>query len=515
MHRRFVVLFAFAATAAVAQFSYNISTPIDPKLVSREWQGDVLVQDITYSSPKGGLVPAYLFTRPNASASPAVVFMHWGLGDRHAFYDDALSLANNGVTSLVIDAPFTRSNAPKDENADVSQAVVDVRRGVDLLTARKDTDAKRIGFVGLSYGAHVGAILASVEPRIRAFVLAGGLASNADEEKNQTLAPYDAEKWIGRGRTAPVFLQFARNDESISRDQAGRLIKAAGDRSIYKWYEGSHEFNTEARNDREAWLATELGFRLTDRSYRPVGAAPGVPAQLEIGKLGVVTNVPGMQHVVVRRDIPFKSDLRMDVYYPFAMTARDRLPAIIEVNGQSDDVAFMKSERQMRFATTFAQALAARANRIVVVPDIRMQGAGDPAADLRDLITYLSTHATELQIDATEIGILSRSAGYSYALKAATTSPAVKALAVWYGNLGDPAIQPALTKNLPMLIVTAQRDFWYDAAAAQKFIDATGAQHIHLPDAGHAFDIVDDLEQSRDAFLKTVTFLRDHLPVHR
>ena len=515
MHRRVLVLLAFAATAAVAQFSYDTSTPVDPKLVNREWQGNVLVQDITYSSPKGGLVPAYLFTRANASAAPAIVFMHWGLGDRHAFYDDALALANDGVTSLVIDAPFTRANAPKDENADVSQAVVDVRRGIDLLTARKDVDAKRIGFIGLSYGAHIGAILASVEPRIRAFVLAGGLASNADAEKNPALAQYDAEKWIGRARTAPLFLQFARNDEYVSREQAGRFIKAAGDRSIYKWYEGSHEFNDAARNDRQAWLATELGFRLTDPSYRPVGPASAVPPQLDIGKLGVVTSVPGMQHIVVRRDIAFKPDLRMDVYYPFAMTAKDRVPAIIEVNGQSDDPAFMKSMRQMRFATTFAQALAARANRIVVVPDIRVKGAGDPAADIHDLVAYLAAHATELQIDATQMGIMSRSAGYSYALKAAKSTPSIKALALWYGNLGDAAIRPMLTKNLPILVVTAEHDFWYDAAAAQAFVDATGAQHIHLPDAGHAFEIIDDLDQSRDAFQKTATFLRDHLPVHQ
>ena len=513
MHRQLLVLIAFAATATVAQFSYNPTAPLDPQLVNRERIGAVLVQDITYSSPKGGRVPAYLFTTMNASPSAAVVFVHWGLGDRHAFYDDAMELARYGVHSLLIDAPFTRADAPKNENDDVTQAVVEARRGVDLLVARKDVDPKRIGFVGLSYGAHVGAILASVEPRIRAFVLAGGLASNADAEKNPALAPNDAEKFIGKGQ-APVFLQFAHNDEYISRDQASRFIKAAGDRAIYKWYEGGHEFNAAARNDRESWLATELGFEINDLFYRPIGPVATVPARLEIGKLGVVTDVPGMQHISVRNDVAFKSDLKMDVYYPFAMTPKDHVPAIIEVNGQSDDAAFMKSMRQMRFATTFAQALAARTNRIVVVPDIRAVGSGDPAADLHDLITFLTTHADELQIDATQIGILSRSAGYSYALKAATTNPSIKALAIWYGNLGDPKIQSMLSKNPPMLVVTAQHDFWYDAAAAKKFVDATGAQHIHLPDAGHAFEIIDDLDQSRDAFVKTATFLRDHLPVH-
>ena len=514
MHRRLIVLFAFAATAAVAQFSYNASVPIEPKLVSRQSRNGATVQDITYARPKGGIVPAYLVTQPNASAAPAVVFMHWGLGDRHTFLDDALTLASYGVTSLLIEAPFNRPEASRDENADVVQAVVDVRRGIDLLTARKDVDPKRIGFVGLSYGAHIGALLASSEPRLRALVLSGGLGSNAEAEKNPALAPYDAETWISKPHSAPVFLQFARNDEFISRDQAGRFIKATSDPVIYKWYEGNHQFNAAARNDRDAWLSTELGFTIPDPAYRPIAAAPGVPPQLEIGKLGVVAEMPGMQHVVVRRDIAFKPDLKMDVYYPFGMTAKDRVPAIIAVNGQSTNVDFMKSMRRMRFSTTFAQAMAVRTNRIIVMPDIRPEASGDPAEDLRDLIKYLAAHANELQLDATQLGIVSRSAGYSYALRAAAR-PTVKAFALWYGNLGDPSLQPVLGKDIPMLVVTAEHDFWYDAAATQKFIDATGAQHIHLPDAAHGFEIIDDLEQSRDAFLKTAIFLRDHLPVHR
>src|SRR6185436_16529769 len=107
-----------------------------------------------------------------------------------------------------------------------------------------------------------------------------------------------------------------------------------------------------------------------------------------------------------------------------------------------------------------------------------------------------------------------RSAGYSYALRAATPS-AIKALAVWYGNLGDPKIQTALRKDIPTLVVTAQHDFWYDQFAAKKFVDATGAQQIHLPDSDHGFEIWDDFEDSRYAFVKTATFFHDHLPIKK
>jgi dienelactone hydrolase len=511
MHRRLIVLLAFAATTATAQFSYDATAPIEAKLISEQSANGAVVKDMTYASPKGGVVPAYLVTPANGSVGPAVIFMHWGLGDRHTFLDDALRLASYGVTSLLIDAPFVRPNGTKDKNASLVQAVIDVRRGIDLLVPQNTVDPKRIAFVGLSYGAHVGALLASSEPRLRALVLAGGLASNADSEKNPSLATYDAEKWIKKSHTAPVFLQFARNDESVTRDQAVRFIKATSEPSLYKWYEGNHNLNNAARNDREAWLSSELGFAIPDPSYRPIGAAPGVPAQLEIGKLGIVAEMPGMQYVTVKRDIIFKSGLKMDVYDPVGMTA-DRIPAIIIINGQSTDAAFMASMRQMRFSTTFAEALAVRSGRIVVVPDIRKEGDGDPANDLHDLMKYLRVHNTDLQIDPTQMGIVSRSAGFSYALR--SISPMIKAFALWYGNLGDPAVQSILKKDTPMLVVTAEHDFWYDAAATQKFIDATGAQHIHLPDCDHAFEVIDDLDQSRDAFVKTATFLRDHLPIH-
>ncbi len=504
------LLMVVVATAGMAQFPYDSSAPADPQLVSREWRGKTLVQDITYASPKGGRVPAFLFTQPDATAAPAVIFMHWGLGDRHAFYDEAATLADHGLASLLIDAPFVRPGAePKGENEDLSQAVVDVRRGIDLLSARKDVDPKRIAFVGLSYGAHVGALLAAQEPRLAGLILAGGLASNADAEKNPALAPYDAEIWIAKPRQSPVFLQFARSDEYISRDQANRFIKAATDPAIYKFYEGSHAFGAAARADRISWLAAHLGFAIHDSSYRTIVSAP---VHSDIGRLGIVAEMPGMQQIRVRHDIAFDSDRKMDVYYPFGMTAADRVPAIIAVNGQSENPALMKALRGARFTTTFAQALAVRANRIVIVPDIRMASEGDPAIDLAALMKYVEAHAAELQIDATQFAIITRSAGYSYGFRAAA-NPKVKALAIWYGNLGDPKL--VLRNDLPMLVVTAQYDFWYDAAGAKRFVEATGARQIHLPDGDHGFEIFDDLDQSRDAFVKTAMFLREHLPVRR
>ena len=76
-----------------------------------------------------------------------------------------------------------------------------MRRGLDLLGARKDVDPKRIAYVGHSYNATVGGFLSGIDRRFKVFVLmAGGLSDEVDmktkeyEEYRQKIAPerYDA-----------------------------------------------------------------------------------------------------------------------------------------------------------------------------------------------------------------------------------------------------------------------------------------------------------------------------------
>src|SRR3989442_15268256 len=53
-----------------------------------------------------------------------------------------------------------------------------MRRGVDVLLARKDVDPKRVAYVGHSYNAVVGAILSGVERMFKAFVLRAATMSD-------------------------------------------------------------------------------------------------------------------------------------------------------------------------------------------------------------------------------------------------------------------------------------------------------------------------------------------------
>lgn len=530
-------------------FDYDASQPLRVEVGSRETRGKALVQQLSYASPKGGRVPAILVT-PNGPPleEAAIIFMHWGLGNRFAFLDEALTLAGSGVTSLLIDAPFNRSDAPKgNEAGEIVQSVVDLRRAVDFLQERSAVK-HRIGFVGLSYGSWTGGILSGVEPRIEAFVLAGGLASNSEAQRDASLAAFDAEKWVSKAKV-PLFLQFAIKDEYISREQARRYDEAAAQPHILKWYEGGHEFNAAARRDRISWLGTIFGFSPADAAYQPIDM-PEKPIAFfgpyaEIAKGGVVIDIPGMQHIPVKRDIAWKEGLRFDAYYPHGVRPTERIPAIIVLAGQAPP-DFMRAMRAMRFSTTLARALAARSNRVVIMPDLRTShtqteryaNLPSVAQDVDDLIAYVRSHADELQIDRESLGLVFRSAGWSYGFRAAyrNAPPYVKAVVAHYVSLSTETLgktrlsapfineinPPAVVTQgkAPLLLITAQHDFFYKPDETKRFLDAAATanvavKHIHLPNSGHAFDIDNDLEESRDALLQTMLFLRENLPIKR
>jgi dienelactone hydrolase len=156
-------------------FDYDRSLPLDVREVGVEDRNGVRIHDVSYQSPKGGRVTAYLVVPEGQRQKFAgILFMHPRPGSRRNFLDEALSLAKAGAVSLLIDAPFSRAGESKREfdptvtkpeaDRDIYiQTVVDLRRGVDLLVSRSDVDPNRIGFIGHSYGAHTGAVLAGIE----------------------------------------------------------------------------------------------------------------------------------------------------------------------------------------------------------------------------------------------------------------------------------------------------------------------------------------------------------------
>ncbi|HXO19502.1 MAG TPA: alpha/beta fold hydrolase, partial [Thermoanaerobaculia bacterium] len=170
-------------------FDYDDRAPLDVREAGSERRGDVRVVDLSYVSPAGGRVPAFLVLPAAAGRQPAALFLHSGQGDRSTFLDEAVALAGRGMVSLLVGAPHTRPEAkgqpakPWDAEADrkeLIQTVVDLRRGLDLLASRPEVDTARLAYVGHSLGATAGGVLAGIDQRVSAYVLMAGLAAQSD-----------------------------------------------------------------------------------------------------------------------------------------------------------------------------------------------------------------------------------------------------------------------------------------------------------------------------------------------
>src|SRR5215470_19003729 len=92
---------------------YDRTAPVDLQEVGVTKRGDVEVHDISYASPKGGRVTAYLVVPPGKGPFAAVEFVHWGQGNRTEFLSEALLYARAGIISLLLDAPPARADFRK------------------------------------------------------------------------------------------------------------------------------------------------------------------------------------------------------------------------------------------------------------------------------------------------------------------------------------------------------------------------------------------------------------------
>src|ERR1700704_9303 len=101
-------------TELMRHFDYDQKAALGLKEIGVERRGDTSIYDITYASPKGGLVPAYLVVPKGKGPFAAVIWGHWywdnsSMRNRKQFLDEAVALAASGVVSLLTDGPVARS----------------------------------------------------------------------------------------------------------------------------------------------------------------------------------------------------------------------------------------------------------------------------------------------------------------------------------------------------------------------------------------------------------------------
>jgi cephalosporin-C deacetylase-like acetyl esterase len=280
----------------VGKFDYDNKIPLDVQETAVETRDGVKIYTVSYASLKGGRVPAYLIVPEKKGKYAAILFGHWAMNgsqfaNKTEFLDEAVVLAKAGVVSLLPDAVIARPGFVKDEDffsesipAQFFQQILDLRRGIDLLAARKDVDAKRIGYVGHSYNSNAGGVLTGIEKRIKAFVLmASGLSDEIDvlsdepvfveirkkygEEKVRGLmtkyAYLDPVHYVKYAAPSAVFLQYGKNDGHLSR-RAQHYFSLVSEPKEMKIYDAGHALNAQARRDRYEFLRQQLRLKRID-----------------------------------------------------------------------------------------------------------------------------------------------------------------------------------------------------------------------------------------------------------
>ncbi len=288
---------------SLKRLDYDHHAPLDVREVSVEKWGNVSVHDISYASPKGGRVPAYLVVPDGKGPFAAVLWGHWywsnsSMRNRSEFLDEAVVLAHSGVVSLLPDGPIARPGHVEnrkplndDETPELIQAIADMRRGADVLLARSDVDPARLAFVGHSYNAAVGAFLSGTDKRFKAFVLMAGGLSDASDLKTEDLRKFrekvgpekfDAfmakNSWLDPGlfvfhaAPATVFLQYGAQESFLNPERAHTYAALVSEPKQLKIYDAPHALNAAARRDRVAFLCEQLKLKAPDAK-----AVAGIP----------------------------------------------------------------------------------------------------------------------------------------------------------------------------------------------------------------------------------------------
>jgi dienelactone hydrolase len=283
------------------RFDYDSRAGLEMRETDVHKRGNIRLIELNYAGAGGSRVPAYLLIPPGNGPYPAIIWGHWlmkgsPLANKDEFLDEAVILARSGVVSLLIDAPQARNDwveakggvmeSAKQQSEAGLQQVTDLRRAVDLLYGRPDVDRHRIAYVGHSFSAHAGAILAGVELRIGSYVLMASGYSDEEEafasKDPKTVALIkevgddnmrgyfheyawdDPVYFLGHTDRESIFLQFASADP-ISKETAQKYLDrfSAKDKKM-EFYNGGHALNAAARLDRDRWLQKHLGIKKID-----------------------------------------------------------------------------------------------------------------------------------------------------------------------------------------------------------------------------------------------------------
>lgn len=257
------------------KISKKINTSISKKIKDKKW----VTVHLTFESDRKGFVPA-IIVKPNRKEVKAVVFYQHGVGDEYNkeyFLEEAEILAENGIASFIIDAPFKRKGDSFIESGGMKDAeifdnnCVEWLQAIDILPAF-NIPSKNIFFVGQSYGARVAAFMPYLDARFKKILIVSGIynytewlqttvvnqiaelrkaISPQDFKKYiSTIAGYDASLYLSKKNDLDFYFQAAKNDETLSEYDILSCYEMTNSKKRITWYNGSHNLTKQAKVDR-------------------------------------------------------------------------------------------------------------------------------------------------------------------------------------------------------------------------------------------------------------------------
>ena len=267
---------------------------------------------------------------------------------------------------------------------------------------------------------------------------------------------------------------------------------------------------------------------------------PAMPSREEMIRKRVVLEVPGMHDVRVVSAVKYargaNGPLVMDVYLPPDVTARELRPAVVFATGYADPgfERFAGSKlKNMGSYISWAQLLASMGMIAVTYEN------ENPHRDGIAVLEHLKRNAASLNIDAQRIGIWSFSGnvpnalsllmsardriacavfcyGYLLDLEGATDVSAAAA-AIGFVNPNSGKSLDDVPANVPMFIARAGQDTspnlnrnldQFVCGSLKRNLPVTVANHAR---ARHAFDILDDNEETKAIIRQMLSFMKSHL----
>lgn len=302
--------------------------------------------------PTNDRVPIYAYMPEGEGPFPVVIVLHyWGASDLSNERTLARKLVSQGVGAVLMELPYhlTRSPAgtrsgqlavqpdPERLKDTMTQAIFDVRRTVDWISAQPEFAGQKIGIAGTSLGAIVGGLAFAVEPRFSAFCSVLGGTGLSDiiwesarlvkereqlrrkgftrEKLREALASIEPGTYLRPDDTRPIFAIGARYDTVVPRHATERLLKATANVDAL-WLDTGHYGGFTVQG---SLLGTVANF--FDRTFEGEDFQPPVRLYAPTLRLSSMGTIGGSLDVALGLDI-WKGDAEGRLFASFLITPR-------------------------------------------------------------------------------------------------------------------------------------------------------------------------------------------------